>query len=141
MLKIHNDFNTLFQKWFFMIMNSESIKVRLDEEFTPIIEQNGYDMEYENLSGGEKSACALSYRLALNQIINNLISHINTKDLIILDEPTDGLSSEQLERIRLVLQELNMKQIIIVSHESKIETFVDNIIKVEKDNHISKIIC
>jgi len=35
---------------------------------------------------------------------------------------------------------LNMKQIILVSHESKIESFVDTIIRFEKKDHISKII-
>ncbi len=140
MLKVHTDFNSLFQKWFDMLMDADLIKVRLDEEFTPLIEQNSYDIEYENLSGGEKTACALAYRLALNQVINNIVTSINTKDIIILDEPTDGFSSEQLDKIKYVLEELNMKQIIIVSHESKIESFVDNIIKVRKEGHVSKIL-
>ncbi len=140
MLKLHTDFNALFQKWFSSLMNIDNIKVRLDEEFTPIIEQNGFDTEYEYLSGGEKTACALAYRLSLNQVINSLLSSINTNDFIILDEPTDGFSSEQLDRMRTVLEELNMAQIILVSHENKIETFADNVIRVKKDNHISKII-
>ncbi|MBS3174828.1 AAA family ATPase [Candidatus Woesearchaeota archaeon] len=140
MLKIHNIFNNLFQNWFSMLMDIENIKVKLDEKFTPIINQNGYDLEYENLSGGEKTACALSYRLALNQTINNLISDVATRDMIILDEPTDGFSTEQLDRLKEVLNELKMNQVIIVSHESKIETFVDSIIKIEKQNHISKVI-
>ncbi|MBS3168441.1 AAA family ATPase [Candidatus Woesearchaeota archaeon] len=140
MLKVHTDFNSLFQNWFSMLINTEDIKVRLDEEFTPLIEQNNHDIEYENLSGGEKTACALAYRLALNQVINLLVSHVNTKDIIILDEPTDGFSTEQLDKLRPVLEELNMKQIILVSHESKIETYADNIIRIQKQGHISKII-
>ena len=140
MLKVHNEFNELFQNWFVMLMDNENIKVRLDEEFTPLIDQNNHDIEYENLSGGEKTACALAYRLALNQVINNIVSSIKTKDIIILDEPTDGFSSEQIEKIKYILQELKMKQIVIVSHESKIETFVDNIIKINKEGHESKIL-
>ncbi len=140
MARVHHDFADLFQKWFSMLIDSENICVRLDEEFTPLIEQNGYDTEYENLSGGERTACALSYRLALNQVINNINSNIKTRDLIILDEPTDGFSSEQLDRLRNVLRELKMKQIIIVSHESKIESFADNIIKIRKEGHSSSIL-
>ncbi len=140
MFKVHSDFNDLFQKWFSMLMDTDLIKVKLDEEFTPSIEQNGHDIEYENLSGGEKTACALAYRLALNQVINNIVSSVNTRDLIILDEPTDGFSSEQLDKVRLVLEELKMNQIIIVSHESKIESFVDNIIRIRKEGHVSKVI-
>jgi DNA repair exonuclease SbcCD ATPase subunit len=42
--------------------------------------------------------------------------------------------------MRLVLQQLNMKQVIIVSHETKIETFVDHVIRVNKDEHVSGIV-
>ena len=139
MLRIHNEFNSLFQNWFSMIMDTENIRVRLDEEFSPLIEQSGYDIDYDSLSGGERTACALAYRLALNQIINTVADYINTKDLIILDEPTEGFSSEQIEKVRDVLHELKMNQIIIVSHESKVESFVDSIIKIKKEGDISSI--
>mgnify|MGYP001570677881 FL=1 len=56
-----------------------------------------------------------------------------------LDEPTDGFSSEQLDKVRDVLEQLNAKQVVIVSHESKIESFVDNVIRVGKEEHISKV--
>lgn len=140
MMKVHYDFDILFRKWFDILINDENIKVRLNDDFAPSIEQNNHDIAYEFLSGGEKTAAALAYRLALNQVINNLLSTIKTNDLIILDEPTDGFSDTQIDRIRLVLDELNIKQVIIVSHEPKIESFVDNIIRLEKNNHISRII-
>ncbi|MDD5254225.1 MAG: AAA family ATPase [Candidatus Nanoarchaeia archaeon] len=139
MLRVHYDFDILFQKWFDILMNNKEISISLDEEYSPKIIQNGHDIDYNYLSGGEKTAAALAYRLSLNQVINNLVSEIRTKDIIILDEPTDGFSSEQLDRIRLVLDELNIKQVIIVSHESKIESFVENVIRFNKENHISKI--
>ena len=139
MMKIKNDFDSFFQKWFYMLIDSEIIKVKLDEEFSPVIEQAGHELEYINLSGGEKTAAALAYRLALNQIINTFVSEIKTKDLLILDEPTDGFSSEQLDRLRLVFEELNTSQIIIVSHENKIESFADKIIRLEKTDHITRL--
>jgi exonuclease SbcC len=49
------------------------------------------------------------------------MSKIKTKDLVILDEPTDGFSEQQLDKMRGVLEELNAEQLIIVSHEQKIE--------------------
>ncbi len=140
MSKVHAEFDSLMQKWFGMLMDADTIKVRLDEEFAPIIEQNGHDIEYESLSGGEKTACALAYRLALNQVINKIVSSVNTKDIIILDEPTDGFSSEQLDKIKNVIEELKMKQIIIVSHESKIESFADKIMRIEKQEHTSRVL-
>ncbi|MBD3362045.1 AAA family ATPase [Candidatus Woesearchaeota archaeon] len=139
MLRVYHEFNELFQTWFDALIADETISCRLDDTFTPVIIQNGYDVDVVNLSGGEKTACALAYRLALNKVINDLITGINTKELLILDEPTDGFSSEQLDQMRDVLEQLNMKQIIIVSHETKVETFADQIIKVQKNEHISEI--
>ena len=58
---------------------------------------------------------------------------------MILDEPTDGFSAQQLDKIRDVLDKINTKQLIIVSHETKIESFVDHIIRVEKNNNVSSV--
>ena len=137
MLRIHNEFNELFREWFNLLIEDESLNARLDDSFTPIIEQNGYDTEFHSLSGGERTSLALAYRLSLNKVINDLITTIKMNDLIILDEPTDGFSNEQLDRVRVVLDQLNLKQVIIVSHESKVEGFVDNIIRINKENHVS----
>lgn len=139
-LSIYYEFNSLVSKWFEMLIGDETITLRLDNDFTPIMEQNGYETEVENLSGGEKTAVALSYRLALNKVINDLISNINTKDIIILDEPTDGFSSEQLDRVKEVIEELSLSQVIIVSHEQKVEGFVENIIRIEKQRHESRVV-
>ena len=87
----------------------------------------------------ERTAVALAYRLALNQTINSILSKIKTKGIIILDEPTDGFSEEQIMKIRDILDELNVSQLIIVSHEQKIESFVDNVFKVQKNGDVSVI--
>lgn len=137
MTRVYSEFNELFQSWFNVLIEDEAIQARLDDRFTPIVQQNGYDIEIENLSGGEKTACALAYRLALNKVINDLTTSVQTKQLLILDEPTDGFSTEQLDKIRDVLEELNAEQVIIVSHEPKIETFVDHVIQVQKQEHTS----
>ena len=137
MLAINIEFNKMFEKWFSML--TENISARIDEDFTPIIEQQGYEIDYDALSGGERTAAALAYRLALNQIINNLMSKLTTRGLLILDEPTDGFSTEQLEKMRNILDELKTEQLILVSHEAKIENFVQNIIKFEKKDGKSQI--
>jgi len=138
MLAINVEFNKMFEKWFSML--TENLNARINEDFTPIIEQQGYEIDYDALSGGERTAAALAYRLALNQIINNLMSKLTTRGLLILDEPTDGFSSEQLEKMRNILDELKTEQLILVSHEAKIENFVQNIIKFEKKNGKSQVI-
>jgi len=140
MARIQREFNELFQEWFSMLIEDENITSKLDDTFNPIIEQNGYEVDLNHLSGGERTSTALAYRLALNKVVNDVISSIKTKDLLILDEPTDGFSSEQLDRVRDVLEQLGVKQTIIVSHENKIESFVDNVIKIIKREGISEVI-
>jgi exonuclease SbcC len=140
MLNVYHEFNELFQRWFDMLIEDESLNVRLDDSFNPVVSQNGYEISVQNLSGGERTSAALAYRLALNKVVNDLMSGIKTRDLIILDEPTDGFSNEQLDRVREVLEQIGVKQVIIVSHESKIESFVDNVIRINKNEHVSGII-
>ena len=139
MSQLYREFNESFVEWFNQLIDDETITTRLNDEFTPLVEQNGYDIEIQHLSGGEKTSIALAYRLALNKVINDFISHIMTRDIIILDEPTDGFSDEQLDRVRELLDNINISQIIIVSHETKIETFVDNVLRVSKNEHESQV--
>tara|TARA_Y100000310_G_C20685375_1_gene818624 strand:- start:730 stop:2775 length:2046 start_codon:yes stop_codon:yes gene_type:complete len=138
MFKVHEEFNSIFIKWLTMLI--DTLNIGLDEEFTPKIQQNGYDIDYEYLSGGEKTAVALAYRLALNQVINRMMVDINTKGLLILDEPTDGFSSEQLDKVKDLINELEMEQIVLVSHETSVESFVDNIVRLEKQDHSTQIV-
>lgn len=138
MMKLKTEFSKLFAEWFYTLV-SDNFTVRLSDNFTPIVEQQDYEIDYAYLSGGERTAIALAYRLALNQVINSLMSKIKTRDLVILDEPTDGFSEAQLDKMRDVLQQLNIKQLIIVSHEQKIEGFVSNVIKFKKENGITKV--
>ena len=140
MVNIHRHFNLSFQEWFSVLIDDEHISSRLDDSFAPTIIQNGYEIPFSDLSGGEKTSAALAYRLALNKVINDIIHTINTKDLLILDEPTDGFSNEQLDKVREVLEKLQLQQILIVSHESKIESFVENVIKIQKEGHASTIL-
>jgi exonuclease SbcC len=137
MTKLKLEFSELFSLWFSMLV-SDSFEVRLDDNFTPIIEHQDYEIDYAYLSGGERTAIALAYRLSLNQVVNSLLSKIKTRDLVILDEPTDGFSEQQLDKMRDVLRQLDIGQVIIVSHEQKIESFVENIIRFDKEHGISK---
>jgi len=139
MIKLKTEFSKLFERWFSMLV-SDVFDVSLDDNFTPIIGYQDYETDYSYLSGGERTAVALAYRLSLNQLVNSLLSKIKTHDIVILDEPTDGFSEQQLDKMRDVLRQLDVRQLIIVSHEQKIESFVENIIRFRKEQGISKII-
>ncbi len=129
---LRREFEQVFKYWISVLLPNADFQVSIDDTFYPLVHLNGYEMSYDHLSGGEKQSIALAYRLTLNKIINDFIGNVKTKDLLILDEPTDGFSQEQMESIRDVLNNLNLKQLIIVSHEEVVKDFVDNIIKIEK---------
>ncbi|HED06458.1 MAG TPA: hypothetical protein ENI61_07225 [Ignavibacteria bacterium] len=131
MTQLRNEFSIIFTEWFSMLA-SDSLSVRLDEDFTPIITNQDYEIDYDFLSGGERTATALAYRLSLNQVLNSR-SQIKTKDIVILDEPTDGFAAEQIDKMRDIFEQLNAEQTILVSHEEKMEGFVDHVIRVKKD--------
>src|SRR3989338_3969335 len=139
MLRLREEFSKLFNEWF-SILVPDTFNVRLDDDFTPIIEQQDYELDYSFLSGGERTAVALAYRLALNQTINSLLSEIKTKGIVILDEPTEGFSQQQLDKMRDVLKELTVDQLILVSHDSKIESFVEHVIKLKKENLSTRVV-
>ncbi len=139
MLRIYQEFNALFKNWFAVLIADESMSARVDDSFNPMIEQNGYDVDVEYLSGGERTSAALAYRLALNKVVNDVIETIKTKDVLILDEPTEGFSTEQLDRVRDVLDELGVKQVIIVSHEGKVESFVESTLNIVKEEGVSRV--
>jgi exonuclease SbcC len=132
MTKLRNEFSAIFAEWFSMLV-SDNLSVRLDEDFTPVITNQDYEIDYTFLSGGERTATALAYRLALNQVLNSMLSNIKTKDIVILDEPTDGFATEQIDKMRDIFEQLKAEQMILVSHEEKIEGFVDHVIRVKKD--------
>jgi len=136
---INSEFNSLFQKWIGHLLETGDIVVSVDDNFSPQIVQSGYDIDVKSLSGGEKTAVALAYRLALNVMVKKVCEAMQS-NLLILDEPTDGFSREQLSRLRDILNELKCEQVIIVSHESELEGFVDNIFRVTKESGESKIL-
>ncbi len=127
---INEQFDLRFQQWFSELMEAGDISVRIDESFSPVVEQDGYEIDAASLSGGERTSLALAYRLALNTMVKQQSS--SESGLLILDEPTDGFSSAQLLRLRDVLQETGCEQIIMVSHEKELESFVDDIYEVSK---------
>jgi len=133
-------FNEYFKEWFRILVEEENIEVEIRiDDFEPRITVNGYDSPFRDLSGGEKSALSLAYRLALSKIINERYQEVKTKDLLILDEPTDGFSQEQINKMQDIFEKLNTAQMIIISHERNLDSFVTDIFTFKKENHITKV--
>lgn len=138
LLSILQNFNETYTKWYSILVEDPTKESRIDENFTPIVNQDGYEQEIGFLSGGEKTSVALAYRLTLNSLMRKETESMKS-NLLILDEPTDGFSKNQLGKIRELLDELKSEQIVLVSHEKELETYVDNIFQISKQDGISKI--
>jgi len=138
LLSILQNFNETYRRWYSILVEDPTKESRIDENFTPIVNQDGYEQEVGFLSGGEKTSIALAYRLTLNSLMRKETESMKS-NLLILDEPTDGFSKNQLGKIREVLDELKSEQIILVSHEKELETYVDNIFQISKLDGVSKV--
>ncbi|MFX1313085.1 MAG: AAA family ATPase [Promethearchaeota archaeon] len=133
-------FNSYFKEWFHELVEDKNIEVEIrKDDFQPIIYVNGYETPFNDLSGGEKSGLSLAYRLALNKIINERHQEVKTKDLLILDEPTDGFSQQQINRMQPIFEKLNIAQMIIISHERNLDSFVADIFHFKKENHVTRV--
>jgi len=138
MLQTNARFSEQFQRFFSSLVDDPDLRVRVMEDFSPIFERQGYSQEFDSLSGGERTSIALAYRFALNATVQEDIGS-GTGDLVILDEPTDGFSKEQIQKMRDVIEELHSKQVILVSHEKELESMADRIMLVEKVNGTSRV--
>ncbi len=135
---IRDEFQRVFHRWFAELIEDPNVSASVDDRFTPTITQSGYDLDAQSLSGGERTAVALAYRLALNYMVKRANESMQT-NLLILDEPTEGFSKEQTYRLRGVLEELECDQVILVSHERDLESLADKIYLVEKQNGVTSV--
>ena len=136
---LRHDFDSSFRRWFSMLVGDERKEAWIDESFTPVVSDEGYEQETEFLSGGERTSVALAYRLALNTLVQRVSTGLKS-NILILDEPTDGFSREQLGSVREILDEIACPQVIFVSHEKELESFADQIFRVKKEGGMSKVV-
>ncbi len=117
--------------WFDMLVEDPELELRIEEDFSPSVRQREWDVDVAALSGGERTSVAFAYRLALNGMVRRIAAP-GSSNILILDEPTDGFSKEQLSRMGAVLERLEADQVVIVSHERELDAFSDRVYRVEK---------
>jgi exonuclease SbcC len=123
-------FNREIRHLFAGLVEDTNMRAGVDAEFRPYVEVAGVPTPPEGLSGGERTALALAFRLALARMIRQS-GHLHLETLI-LDEPTDGFSAEQVSRLADLLRDLGIPQVILVSHEHSLEGVADRVIRIRK---------
>ena len=130
-------FDQEFRRFFGSLMEDSSLRAGIDSEFTPFVETMGSRDPPEALSGGERTALALSFRLALARLVRR--EERLKLSTLILDEPTDGFSREQLERLADLLRTLDLPQIVLISHEAELASVASTVVRVEKVDGVSRL--
>ena len=131
MRSVWAEFRKAYIGWYESLMDDATKSSDIDEEFEPHVLQGRFDQRLEYLSGGERASVALAYRLALNSLMRRM--NYLQSGILILDEPTDGFSREQLVKVRQVFADLGSEQLILVSHNRELEGCADRVITVRKD--------
>lgn len=123
-------------KKFFDDFNFNYSDLLLDEDYNVVVRGPEGESSMSMVSGGEKIAIALALRLGITKSMAK-----GDLETILLDEPTIHLDDARRQELINLLKEMSLlPQMIIVTHESQLESAADNLIKVEKENGISKIV-
>lgn len=116
-------------------------KIKFLNDLSVEISYLGRDMDFDNLSRGEKTRVSIALSLAFRDIYENLYDQIN---LLFIDEVFDsGLDSNGIESCYEILKKLirdRKKSIYLVSHREELISKADNVIVVRKENGFSSII-
>ena len=128
-------FERRFAQYFAALVEDPALSARVDETFAPWVDIGGQGTPAEALSGGERTALALAYRLALGRTVRE--AGRLTLETLILDEPTEGFSQEQTLRMGDLLEGLGLPQVILVSHERQLEGIADRVVRIQKKDGVS----
>ncbi len=109
--------------------------VEFQNDLTVIITQLGQDLDFDNLSRGERNRLILSLSWAFRDVWENLYHNIN---LLFIDELVDsGMDSSGVESSIAVLKKMTRerdKNVFLISHRDDLTSRVNHVLKVIKEN-------
>lgn len=109
--------------------------VVFQNDLTVLITQLGQDLDFDNLSRGERNRLILSLSFAFRDVWENLYQHIN---LLFIDELIDaGMDAAGVEAGLAVLKKMGRernKNIYLISHKDELVGRVNNVLRVIKEN-------
>jgi len=109
--------------------------VEFQNDLTVIITQLGQDLDFDNLSRGERNRLILSLSWAFRDVWENLYHSIN---LLFIDELVDsGMDANGVEASIAVLKKMTRerdKNVFLISHRDDLTSRVNHVLKVIKEN-------
>jgi DNA repair exonuclease SbcCD ATPase subunit len=109
--------------------------VKFQNDLTVSIEELGRELDFDNLSRGERNRLILSMSWAFRDVWESLYHPIN---ILFIDEMIDsGLDTQGVENALALLKKMTRernKSIWLVSHRDELTSRVENILRVVKEN-------
>jgi len=109
--------------------------VTFQSDLTVQIEELGRELDFDNLSRGERNRLILSLSWAFRDVWESLYQQIN---LLFIDELVDaGMDTSGVESAMAVLKDMARKQqknIFLISHKDELVSRVNSVLKVVKEN-------
>jgi DNA repair exonuclease SbcCD ATPase subunit len=109
--------------------------VTFQNDLTVMIEELGRELDFDNLSRGERNRLILSMSWAFRDVFESLYQPIN---LLFIDELIDsGLDTAGMESSLSILKQMSRernKSVWLVSHRDELAGRVENILRVVKEN-------
>jgi DNA repair exonuclease SbcCD ATPase subunit len=117
------------------------LEVRISEknevEFVMIDNGTGIDKLMTSGSGYEKTIASLALRSVLTKICT-----LPKPNLVVMDEVFGKISNENLEMVSEFFVKLKdyFEKVFVISHNPLINNWSDNIVKIKKENNVSKVL-
>ena len=109
--------------------------VEFQNDLSVIITQLGQDLDFDNLSRGERNRLILSLSWAFRDVWENLYQSIN---LLFIDELVDsGMDASGVESSIAVLKKMTRernKNVFLISHRDDLASRVNHVLRVIKEN-------
>lgn len=109
--------------------------VEFQNDLSVIITQLGQDLDFDNLSRGERNRLILSMSWSFRDVWENLYHPIN---LLFIDELVDsGMDASGVESSIAVLKKMTRernKNVFLISHRDDLTSRVNHVLKVVKEN-------
>ena len=109
--------------------------VTFQSDLSVTIEELGRELDFDNLSRGERNRLILSLSWAFRDVWESLYQQIN---LLFIDELIDaGMDISGVESSMAVLKEMSrtqQKNIFLISHKDELVSRVNSVLKVVKEN-------
>jgi exonuclease SbcC len=108
------------------IMGDRSAQLSWQNDYEIVLQRQGINRTFTQLSGGEQMSAALAVRLAL-------LKKLSTLNIAFFDEPTQNMDelrranlAEQIRRVR------GFDQLFVISHDDTFEQGLDTLIRLRK---------